>query len=153
VWFVLENETSRRDEMVRDPKSRCRDFWTETRHWALCDETEIQDVTTSQDGLENETLRLRPHPCLYLLKILVILLLWMLRGFVTFFSRCIKMAALAKPKVPIMSTAGAIPFKNEKGRFTTHYRLCFIVMCFCNRGQFDWLGGCPRLVSYYYYYY
>ena len=55
-----------------------------------------------------------------------------------------KMAALAKPKVPIMSTAGAIPFRNEKGQFNSLYRLCFNIVCvfFSNLDQSERNAPC-----------
>ena len=72
------DETSGRDEMVRDTRRVAETFWveTETRPRRPCpryrrdrdvehfsrDETKMR-LSTSRDGLETESSRPRPHPC------------------------------------------------------------------------------------------
>jgi len=62
------HKTSRRDEMVRDPRRDAETFWAETkvrpRRWAFClrrDRDEMLVVSTSRDGLKTSTPK--PHPC------------------------------------------------------------------------------------------
>jgi len=56
--------TKRLDE-TQWPETRDKIYWAETETY--CSETEMRprrDVSTSQDRLETETSRPRPHPCL-----------------------------------------------------------------------------------------
>jgi len=59
---VRLHKTSRRREKVGDLRLDAETFWAgpRPRHWALCPR---RDVSTSWDGLETETSRPRPHPC------------------------------------------------------------------------------------------
>jgi len=50
------------------------------------------------------------------------------------------MATVSKPKVPIMSTAGAIPFRNEKGQHCFSVFLSLLYYCYMHIVSFA--GDC-----------